>query len=907
MTAAPISELRLMSAPFDLTYEAPLGPVPDWLSYRISPTTTQVLPFTRDTLDANGEQTAVTGQATVTRYETEILQLPVTVSLPEGEERISLGADFTTAGGNGPTIARVYGETNLVTLGVSTPTITSPVGTTTAATATASLTSLVSAQASLASALTSASLLSQSSLVSSLSSDLSSISSAANSISSFLDPSSSSSTTSPAPSSASSSSSTPALSTDRLNSLAPSQLAAAIAAPICFFFLLVLLSLLCCFCIRRRRERRQDDNLFEGGGLAGGGMEEGNGSSWGERRREDSGDWDWVEPRMVAGSRMGGYFTTSSSNGTGSGSRTGTPYSRTGGRGGGETGEISLLAGGGRLSRESPRDDGQEDDEEDEEEDGEIGTVMMRGKGRAQATALGLGIASSTNRHGPSLPERAAATLNAGLRRISGGRLGGSPGGSSAEGYEYEPASTMDPHQEMVEHPTTTRPTYWDPYKPSPTTPQFPILAPVISATSDESSPPQPDGEFSPGTNTTSPDCEDIRRANLGLADLTNDYRGSPRTDETGTYDDHDEEHEEVDQESTEMLASSREDAAPRTGVMVEEEGNWLRNGRPKLAPPVSLPPLLRRPPSDLSISQYSQSDVGGFNNQPQRPSDQGSSAWLAAPAQLNTRSRSRENSGGSVASELSMGSLGSLGGNEANEKLFFTAPRWVGSRNPNTFPTSTISPVIPSDLMSGHLTPPPSSPSSSSSRYADAPIAPRPASTTTRTTSFHTPRLGGAESPSFRSRQDSGGTTTSIIEDSPMVYSVPKTRTRTTSSGNPAATRERRDRFKFDRPDSQDVLESAAKSYERERQGSAASSGGGGRGREKSGRKMIEDEWSDIRFVGDKEESKGFKRSHDAPFSNLTPLSSPLLPSPPTPPPGPTSRKSSSSLKDRQQYQVRH
>lgn len=94
------------------------------------------------------------------------------------------------------------------------------------------------------------------------------------------------------------------------------------------------------------------------------------------------------------------------------------------------------------------------------------------------------------------------------------------------------------------------------------------------------------------------------------------------------------------------------------------------------------------------------------------------------------------------------------------------------------------------------------------------------------------------------------------------MVYSVPKTRTRTTSSGNPAATRERRDRFKFDRPDSQDVLESAAKSYERERQGSAASSGGGGRGREKSGRKMIEDEWSDIRFVGDKEESKGFKRS---------------------------------------------
>jgi hypothetical protein len=109
-----------MAAPFDLTYEAPLGPVPDWLSYQITPTATLVLPFTVQTLAANGVPTAITGQATITRYETQLLQLPLTVSLQEvgeGEQQISLGPDYTTAGGDGPTIARVYGETNLVTLG----------------------------------------------------------------------------------------------------------------------------------------------------------------------------------------------------------------------------------------------------------------------------------------------------------------------------------------------------------------------------------------------------------------------------------------------------------------------------------------------------------------------------------------------------------------------------------------------------------------------------------------------------------------------------------------------------------------------------------------------------------------------------------------------------------------------
>lgn len=116
----------VMAAPFALTYEAPLGPVPDWLSYRVSPTATLVLPFTVETLAPNGAPTAITGQATVTRYETQLLQLPVTVSLvpvPSGQEQISLGSEYTTAGGDGPTIARVVGETELITLG---PTTTSP-------------------------------------------------------------------------------------------------------------------------------------------------------------------------------------------------------------------------------------------------------------------------------------------------------------------------------------------------------------------------------------------------------------------------------------------------------------------------------------------------------------------------------------------------------------------------------------------------------------------------------------------------------------------------------------------------------------------------------------------------------------------------------------------------------------
>lgn len=401
--------------------------------------------------------------------------------------------------------------------------------------------------------------------------------------------------------------------------------------------------------------------MFEGG-LAGGG------GSWGRTTRAPSGDWDWVEPTIVGdpnsnsrgpGSRTGGYFFREEMGG----SRGSSPFRRDEGRGGeggrGE-GEVSLLAGGGRLGNESEGDRGEEDDEEGDDDDdaGEIGTAVMmrasRGSRRGKPAPLGLGIASSLNsggeRRSPSLPERAAATLNAGLRRISGGRLGSSP---EPEDYAYEqvgaPTRTdldLPPSHEHEMVQRSMRP-YWDPYKPSPTTPEFPILAPVISATSSDEPRRPNEAEYYSG-NSTSPDRDDVRRANLGLANLTNESRwsegGSPRTGENDDYDDEDEGDDEAEHESTEMLASSREDAplANKKPSMIGE-GDWLR-GRPALV----LPPLLR-PPSDVSLSQYSQSDAG----LPRRTSDQGQ--WLPPP-RFDDRERSRENSGGSVASDLSMG-----------------------------------------------------------------------------------------------------------------------------------------------------------------------------------------------------------------------------------------------------------
>jgi len=442
----------------------------------------------------------------------------------------------------------------------------------------------------------------------------------------------------------SSASPTSALSPSRLSSLTPSQLAAAIATPICFFFLALFLILLCCF-LRRKRKR---DRSFEG--LAGG--------AYGDEQ------WDWVEPRVERegiGSRLGGFFRVATS--SREGSRANTPMSMRPERR--DVGEASWLAGGGRLANEHSREEYV--DREEEQEGGEdVGASMMMTMGRRTSngsywrrgkapTGLGIAAMSSNEGGGPSLPERAAATLNAGLRQISGGRLGGSP---RPEGYAYEAVEldlpdSYDPDETFQPPPPIHGP-YWDPYKPSPTTPEFPILAPSRSNSSSDA-PRSP--EYS--GNSTSPDTDDVRRANMGLANLTNEGRwsgdASPRTDGTRNSEQGDDEDDEEDQESTEMLASSREDQ-PRRQVDAINESDWL-SGRPPLPPP------LLRVPSDLSLSQYSQSDVGMI--QPQAAAGR---MWLPAPERAS-RDRSRENSGGSVASDLSMGGNDKL----SLTDLFFT------------------------------------------------------------------------------------------------------------------------------------------------------------------------------------------------------------------------------------------
>lgn len=84
-------------------------------------------------------------------------------------------------------------------------------------------------------------------------------------------------------------------------------------------------------------------------------------------------------------------------------------------------------------------------------------------------------------------------------------------------------------------------------------------------------------------------------------------------------------------------------------------------------------------------------------------------------------------------------------------------------------------------------------------------------------------------------------------VEDSPMVYSVvPTPNTRTTRRAGIGAQERRRGKtVENGRPDSEDVLERAAKSYERERR-NLAGGGGGGSG----GAKTIEEEWQEIRLV---------------------------------------------------------
>ncbi|GAA5898406.1 hypothetical protein JCM8208_006974 [Rhodotorula glutinis] len=360
--------------PLALTYVAPALDLPPWLSYTSSPTATVLAAYTVATLAANGAPTVITGAVEITRYETVLLQLAITVDSAADVRGQDLGDLYTTAGGTETeTVVNEYGGTRRFTLGAgetsatAAPTSPSATGapprasaatspnppspsqgataepttlppstdsstfqlspsTTTAPSTSAgsptsptnALSSASQAQASLSSALASAA--SASSLdpqaVSSLSSALASASSAAAALSSLSAlssaptpttsfPSSSSppsitpSSSSP-PGSSSASSSSPSTAADtaasRAGSLTGSQLAAAIAAPICFFFLVLALLLLCCCCVRRRRRRRADRRLAEEHGLLGG--PSGGGGGGGSRGGSPGGImWEWVPHR----------------------------------------------------------------------------------------------------------------------------------------------------------------------------------------------------------------------------------------------------------------------------------------------------------------------------------------------------------------------------------------------------------------------------------------------------------------------------------------------------------------------------------------------------------------------------------------------------------------------------------
>ncbi|GAA6062651.1 hypothetical protein JCM10212_003463 [Sporobolomyces blumeae] len=902
-----------MAAPFALTYEAPVQALPDWLSYRLTPTATVVQDFTVATLAPNGAATLETGLVTLTRYTTELLELPVTIDLPavaSGQQQVDLGPGYTTAGGDGPTVARVYGQTDLVTLAGS------PTGGANSATRTSRESAeshyssiIITFRSSRQSALSSATVSTPSSSPprSSAPSPSSSSSSASSFASSSSSPTSSTlSTNGPNNSTASA--------LDRAARLTPSQLAAAIAAPIAFFFLVIFLLWLGC-CLYRKRKR---DRSFEG--VSGGGIWGSGGRGGGYDAAND--EWDWVQPREGTpqyarsnlSSRLGGFFAPPvgmAASSRDARSRSTTPLRNDSRQAGAEMSENRAGGGGpSLLAGRSPRDT--------DEDPGEVGASMLavgRG-GNRWKPPTGLGVAG---RGGPaneaSLPERAAATISAGLRSLSGGKLGGSPRpNSDARDYAYSavgqhpsdgspeldlPDTQAPPYAGLVSN--WTAPTHWDPYRPSPVTPEFPVLAPSSSTSSGTGlGQDDPRDVTHASEGSTSPD--DVRRANRGLADLAREGGWTSRSAEGSSAAGHDDGCSDADDdendgqhdepESEEMLASQGPYRDP------PDEPSWFRGSNrpdPARLAPTSAPPLIRIP-SDPSISQYSQSDAGGRVSGGGRGAS-GSGMWLPPPAQT----RARENSGGSVASVATDFSMGKDKLSVAD--LFFNTPLWTGARNPTAFQTSHISPVFASET--GHLTPPesvhsarsdhdgeaggfahPRSPviesSPGSSRYADAPsptpTEPLPASPALGSGSgsgsapvsrpASEPRTGSIHTPNMASRDSGTFPDSASYQESPMVYPVMPTPTSRLIGRTRQGARDGRPSGggvkPGSRPGSGEALDRIAKSFEKAR---------GGRPDKREA--VLYTGMGDVRF----------EPEVDRPFSNLTPVTSPLLPAPPSPP----------------------
>lgn len=104
--------------PLALTYVASALNLPPWLSYTSSPTATILAAYTIATLAPNGAPTLITGAVEITRYETVLLQLAITVDSAADVRGQDLGNLYTTAGGTGTeTVVNEYGGTRRFTLG----------------------------------------------------------------------------------------------------------------------------------------------------------------------------------------------------------------------------------------------------------------------------------------------------------------------------------------------------------------------------------------------------------------------------------------------------------------------------------------------------------------------------------------------------------------------------------------------------------------------------------------------------------------------------------------------------------------------------------------------------------------------------------------------------------------------
>ncbi|KAM0788320.1 hypothetical protein ACM66B_001463 [Microbotryomycetes sp. NB124-2] len=272
-----------LEPPFALTYIQQAPDLPAWLSYTSSPTGTTTALFSVATLDQNGVPTYVTGQVVRTLYETRVVQVQITTELPFS---VPLGALYTTAGGTGPTVVSVLGETGslgAITLAPSSSVIPGSGSSSSGNDDTPSSTTA----ASLSSSAATSSAHSRTSSEFSASTAPPSTSAGSPSTLSSVDASSSSVNAGGAP----------AMSTRSENALDSGQIAG-ISIGVILAALLASIWLCCAVMRRRRRRRRAREQLDDSPTLSQG-------------SRKQSGDWTFM-PTVSLGSRRGSGATGTS-------------------------------------------------------------------------------------------------------------------------------------------------------------------------------------------------------------------------------------------------------------------------------------------------------------------------------------------------------------------------------------------------------------------------------------------------------------------------------------------------------------------------------------------------------------------------------------------------------------------